>query len=70
MSETAIYLSSKGAAMLTHEGEYSLDRQARRPYDRTPQKGQGNAWCLCGGKSGIGAWRSLVAHLLWEQRVG
>ena len=24
----------------------------------------------CGGIPGIGAWRSLVAHLLWEQRVG
>ena len=23
-----------------------------------------------GGRSGVGAWRSLVAHLLWEQRVG
>ena len=24
----------------------------------------------CGRIAGIGAWRSLVAHLLWEQRVG
>ena len=24
----------------------------------------------CGRIPGIGAWRSLVAHLLWEQRVG
>ncbi len=25
---------------------------------------------MAGPESGIGAWRSLVAHLLWEQRVG
>ena len=30
----------------------------------------GQGLVTCGGISGIGAWRSLVAHLLWEQRVG
>ncbi len=47
----------------------TLDCHSMHPYDRTPRK----VWLLPGlrgGESGIGAWRSLVAHLLWEQRVG
>ena len=32
------------------------------------QSGPGLGWR--GENSGSGAWRSLVAHLLWEQRVG
>ena len=46
-----------------------LDRKAMQPYDRIPRTARLRLTSR-GGKFGIGAWRSLVAHLLWEQRVG
>ena len=35
-----------------------------------PPRGPAPASSACGRISEVGAWRSLVAHLLWEQRVG
>ena len=35
-----------------------------------PPRSLAPASAACGGISSVGAWRSLVAHLLWEQRVG
>ncbi len=46
-----------------------IDCPPHPPYYRAPAKpgpGQVDAW----QNIGIGAWRSLVAHLLWEQRDG
>ena len=47
----------------------SIDASPTRPYYRAPAR-PGFGRVLCGRMTGIGAWRSLVAHLLWEQRVG
>jgi hypothetical protein len=54
----------KGAHFRTGGAKLTLFR--RRTYDARP-RGAGRP-----GRRGfvLGAWRSLVAHLLWEQRVG
>ena len=42
-----------------------------RPEDQIRRPGcPGASWRIPAGTAQVGAWRSLVAHLLWEQRVG
>ena len=49
-----------------------IDAVASGPYDRGPDQWPvapaRSLYCRC--RDEFGAWRSLVAHLLWEQRVG
>ena len=53
----------------TETGNCLIDGSPGHPYHRAPAR-PGPGRVLCGRMTGIGAWRSLVAHLLWEQRVG